>query len=86
MPKTINLTGKENKTYDLEELDQKETRSNSNQGLVVQVWKWNPEFAGDHSKPNPPNLVLGQIWLSKFISSEDPDFSKLKKEFASGGN
>lgn len=78
MPKSINLTGTAGKRYDLEEISTKNTRTSSEEELVVQVWYWNPnginiykdntEIYEEHKKPNPPNLKTGQIWLSKLVS------------------
>ena len=73
MPKRINLTGTAGKDYNLDELKNTNTRGSSSEALTVQVWEWNPALPENnpHSKPNPENLVVGQIWLSKLISEKD---------------
>ena len=69
MASTIDLTGTDGTTYNLDELATTNTRT-STDALKVQVWKWNPNFSTEniHSKPNPPLTLatdLGRIWLSK---------------------
>lgn len=59
--KTLDLTGSSNKTYDLDKIEA-ENRTNSQQELVVHVHEYK---AGEN--PNPDNLVLGQVWISKRI-------------------
>jgi len=68
MPKKTfgaNIQGTPGTTYDLDEI-QADSRTNSDKSLVVQVWNYNPN-SDDPTKrsPNPPNLKIGQIWLSK---------------------
>ena len=72
--KSLKLTGVQNKTYDLEELSTGSRTSETE--LRVHVWEWNPlgvkKYEGtadyeDHKSPNPPNLKVGQIWLSKKV-------------------
>lgn len=79
MPKTINLTGTNGKTYNLDEIQNTNTRLDSESSLVVQIWKWNPTLPEEnpHSKPNPDNLVLGQMWLSKFVETNSDDYKEL---------
>lgn len=79
MPKSINLTGTSGKKYNLDELQNKNTRKDSSEELLVQVWYWNPngidaykddnEKFENHKKPNPPSPVIGQMWLSKLVDS-----------------
>lgn len=59
--KTLNLTGSSEKTYDLDKIEA-ENRTNSEQEMVVHVHKYK-----DGENPNPDNLVLGQIWISKKV-------------------
>lgn len=59
--KTLDLTGTSNKTYDLDKIEA-ENRTNSTQELVIHVHEYK---AGEN--PNPDNLVLGQIWISKKV-------------------
>lgn len=77
MPKSINLTGKSGKTYNLDEL-KKGGRTGEGE-LLVQIWKWNPDLpkSNPHSKPNPPDVVLGQMWLSKLVKKDSEDFVEL---------
>lgn len=77
MPKSINITGSAGKSYDLEQISTTNTRTDSSEELVVQIWYWNPNgidsYKEDtdkyeaHKKPNPPTPVIGQIWLSKHV-------------------
>lgn len=77
MPKSINLTGTAGKKYNLDEMTKDARVSDSE--LLVQVWKWNPNLPKEnpHSKPNPPDLQLGQMWLSKLVESNSEDYKKL---------
>ena len=59
--KTINITGTSNRNYDLDAISN-DSRLNSNATLLVQVHKYRK---GEN--PNPSNLQIGQIWLSKQI-------------------
>jgi hypothetical protein len=79
MAKSINLTGTAGKTYNLDDL-QKDTRKGEGE-LLVQIWKWNPNLPKEnpHSQPNPPDLKLGQIWLSKLVDVSSDDFKELAK-------
>ena len=70
--KTIsaNIVGTPGTHYDLDELE-KNSRTNSEKTLVVQVWKYNPKSEDETKRsPNPPNLKIGQIWLSKRVDDE----------------
>lgn len=68
---TFGLKGTPNTNYDLDELEQ-DNRLNSKRSLVVQVWKYNPNSLNEKKKsPNPPDLQLGQIWLSRRVDSDD---------------
>jgi len=65
--KTIgaNIQGTPGTTYDLDEI-QSDSRLNSDKSLVVQVWAYDPNSSDPVKRsPNPPNLKVGQIWLSK---------------------
>lgn len=79
----INITGTAGKTYDLSDLADKNTRGASEEELFVQIWYWSPLFdkSNPHSKPNPPQPKLGQIWLSQLVDAKkDPElFEKLQK-------
>ena len=79
MPKSINLTGTAGQSYDLDDL-KKDTRTGEGE-LLVQIWKWNPNLPKEnpHSQPNPPNPVLGQMWLSKLVDTNSDDFKELAK-------
>lgn len=84
MPKSINLTGTAGKSYNLDDL-QKNTRTDSSEDLVVQIWEWNPNLPGDHGKPNPPSPELGQIWLSKLVKedlTEGSPYRRLLDEYS----
>ena len=80
MPRSINLTGTPGREYDLEQISTTNTRTDATQALVVQIWHWNPNgiesYKNDqtkyeaHKKPNPPDLKLGQIWLSKYVPTD----------------
>jgi hypothetical protein len=63
--RSINLTGTENKVYDLDKIAA-EARNNYEKGLIVQIHTYNPEapLLADRN-PNPANPKIGQIWLSK---------------------
>lgn len=66
---SANIVGTAGTTYDLDELE-KDSRTNSEKSLVVQVWKYNPDSKNlEKRSPNPPNLKLGQIWVSVKDSS-----------------
>lgn len=83
MPKSINLTGTASKTYNLDKISEKDTRQSSQEALVVQIWYWNPELPEEnpHSKPNPANPVIGQMWMSKLITAESnpEEFRKISE-------
>lgn len=78
MPKSINLTGTAGKKYNLDDLQNKNTRKSADE-LIVQIWYWNPDGIDsykndekkfqDHKKPNPPDPVIGQMWLSKLVET-----------------
>lgn len=80
MPRSINLSGTPGKQYDLDELSTKNTRGSADEELLVQVWYWNPngiesykndqEKYEQHKKPNPSNLKIGQVWLSKLVPTD----------------
>ena len=84
MPKSINLTGTASKTYNLDKISEKDTRKSSDEALVVQIWYWNPNLPEEnpHSKPNPSNPVIGQIWMSKLIDeiTNPEEFKKISEE------
>ena len=61
--KTLTFTGNENKIYDLEQLSNIDTRL-STTALKIQIHEY-----ADGENPNPSNTSMGQIWLSKKISS-----------------
>lgn len=82
----LNLTGTSGKEYDLDKIES-QSRINSDEELVVQVWKWNPNEEKYKDKgrnqPNPPNPKVGQLWLSKLekdISILDTYLDTLYKE------
>ena len=83
MPKSINLKGTSGKSYNLDELQTQNTRNNPEEALTVQIWNWHPDLKGDHSKPNPPNPKIGQMWMSHLLmmtSMKDKEiFNKLKE-------
>ena len=84
MPRSINLTGTSSKSYNLDEIASKNTRTSSNEELFVQIWYWNPNLdeRNPHSKPNPENPVIGQMWLSKLITADSnpEEFAKISSE------
>lgn len=55
------IEGTENKTYNLDEITA-DNRENSEKPLVVQVHTYTKG-----QNPNPSNLKIGQIWVSKKI-------------------
>lgn len=57
--KVINITGTKGATYNIDDI-KKDSRSNNETPLVVQVHTYKKG-----QNPNPSNLVVGQIWLSK---------------------
>ena len=57
--KTINITGTTGRTYDLNAIEN-DSRLNSSSTLLVQVHSYKKG-----ESPNPANLQVGQIWLSK---------------------
>ena len=57
--KTINITGTQGTTYDLDKI-KSDSRTNGATPLVVQIHKY-----AKGQNPNPENLQIGQIWLSK---------------------
>ena len=62
---SANIVGTAGTTYDLDELE-KDSRTNSEKSLVLQVWKYNPDSKDPaKQKPNPPQLKIGQIWISQ---------------------
>lgn len=61
----IVLVGVEGKTYDLEELQNENTRLDSTKPLLIQVYEYK-----EGENPNPENPKIGQIWLSKRVDGE----------------
>ena len=65
----VNLVGTQNTTYDLDEI-QSDSRTNSEKPLFLHIWKYNPGLDLNTTNnperrfPNPPNLKVGQIWMS----------------------
>lgn len=54
------------KTYNLDEIAESRRDSTSLQ-LNLQNWYWHPDADGDlefHAFPNPPDLEVGQVWVS----------------------
>lgn len=84
MPRSINLTGTSGKNYNLDKIAETNTRKSSNEELLVQIWYWNPDLDENnpHSKPNPANPAIGQMWLSKLITKESnpEEFEKISSE------
>ena len=68
--KTIGITGTPGRSYDLDKIEQ-DNRLNSNQQLIVQVHKYK---AGEN--PNPPDLKIGQIWISQLVTEDESGKSK----------
>lgn len=59
--KNLQITGTQNRTYDLDEIE-KQNRENSDLELRVQVYEYtNGEL------PNPTNPAVGQIRISKYV-------------------
>lgn len=77
MPNKINLTGTAGKSYNLDDLQNSGGRSSSSEELVVQVWNWNPNLPEPYNSPNPPNPVIGQIWLSKLVKVNSDEYNAL---------
>ena len=68
----VTISGTTGKTYNLDTITKENTRTDSSSALTVQIWYWSPESLDiDHQNPDPPNLVIGQIWLSKLVT--DPE-------------
>lgn len=64
-PGSFNLTGSKGKEYDLDEI-QDNSRLNSDKDLIIQIHRFNPNSKNpDLRSPNPKDIKLGQIWLSK---------------------
>jgi hypothetical protein len=59
--RSLNLTGTPDKVYDLDEI-QSNNRLNSDKELVIHVHEY---ALGEN--PNPSNLKIGQIWISKRV-------------------
>ena len=78
MPKNINIKGTSGKKYDLDKLSA-DTRTNSSNELLVQIWQWCPDLPNtnekmkDHQEPNPPSPKIGQMWLSKLVKRFEAD-------------
>lgn len=73
----VNITGTSGQTYDLDALKNTNTRGAKDESLVVQIWYWSPQLpeSNEHHNPNPPHVVIGQIWLSKLLDLSD-EFDK----------
>ena len=72
--KNLQITGTQNRTYDLDEIE-KQNRENSDLELRVQVY----EYTNGES-PNPTNPVVGQIRISKYVMKAEtitPDISTM---------
>lgn len=68
----VTISGTPGKKYDLDVISKTDLRTDDTSPLSVQVWYWSPNSTDtDHTKQDPPNPVIGQIWLSKLVS--DPD-------------
>ena len=68
----VTISGTNGKTYNMDEITKNDTRTDGSSPLTVQIWYWSPDSLDiDHKNPDPPNLVIGQIWLSKLVT--DPD-------------
>lgn len=66
MPKhSIKITGTAGATYDLDKLAE-QSRLNGDERLVVQVYKYK---LGE--SPNPKDLVIGQMWISKLDDTNE---------------
>lgn len=55
------IEGTENKTYNLDEISN-DNRENADKPLIVQVYTYTKG-----QNPNPKNLKIGQLWVSKRI-------------------
>lgn len=77
--KSINLQGTSGQTYDMDKLVSSNTRTSSDESLVVQIWMWNPNLTNSHKNPNPPAPSIGQIWLSKLVTTDSDDYKALEK-------
>jgi len=62
---TINLKGTSNSTYNLDTI-KNDSRLNGDLPLIVQVHKYTKG-----NNPNPSNLQLGQVWLSKLVENNE---------------
>lgn len=83
MPDKINLTGTSGATYNLEEATTTATRTSSSEALIVEIWEWNPNLPAGctHSKPNPSDLTIGRIWMSKLIPTTSPRYTEIYEEY-----
>lgn len=83
MPRSINITGSNGKNYNLDTISTKDTRQNSDEALLVQIWYWNPNLpeGNPHKYPNPEKPAIGQMWLSKLITEETnpEEFKKISE-------
>lgn len=59
--RNINIKGTQNRSYDLDEITS-DSRENSEKELIVQIHRYK---MGEN--PNPENLKVGQIWLSRLV-------------------
>lgn len=80
MPSKINITGTTGKTYDLDKLQSNNGRASSEEELLVQIWNWNPNLKEPYNSPNPPDLKIGQIWMSKLVKEGSAEYAALKKK------
>ncbi len=68
----VTISGTNGKSYNLDEITKSNTRTDGSAPLTVQIWYWNSEALDvDHRNPDPPNPVIGQIWLSRLVT--DPE-------------
>lgn len=78
MAKRIKITATPGQTYNLDEI-LRYASDDPNKPIVLQKWYWCPEAADEYeiySQPNPPDLSVGQIWIS--IKCKDMEELKSK--------
>lgn len=65
-PRTINIVGKEGKTYDMEKIAESNTRSDSSKPFVSHIKLYNPLSSDKAIKSVvPAGVKIGSIWIAR---------------------